>query len=83
MNSEILDIDATTAATVRENARRLGVSVDDYLKILLPPETEMALGGDSPDEAFERDMLEFGENIGQPNAYTGNYDRTDIYFDHD
>ena len=83
MNSEVLELEAKTAAAVRENARRLGISVDEYMKMLLPPETELALGGDSPDDAFERDMLEFGENVGQSNAYTGNYERSDIYFDHD
>jgi hypothetical protein len=81
MNTELIDIDPKTAAVVKENARRLGITVNDYLRLLLPPETEMALGGDEQEDTFEDDMHEFGSGSAQ-RSYGGTYDRADIYFDH-
>ena len=70
-----------TIALIERQAKTFGLSVDDYLRNLLPKnQNDLALKNDSPDGDFEADMLEFAENV---ETYQGSYSREDIYFDHD
>lgn len=83
MNNEPIEIEPEIAAVVRENARALGLSVNEYLSLLLPTETEMALSGEPQVDSFETDILSFGTGSKRGGSYVGSYDRADIYFDHD
>jgi hypothetical protein len=83
MNSALEQISPETAAMIEAQARRLGISADEYLRRLLPAsERDLALAADTTDEEFERDMILFAEGTDELPAYNGTYSREDIYFDH-
>ena len=70
-----------TLSLIETKARRLGLSLDDYLLRLLPADVkEVALRSGGQNDDFEADMAEFaGRTAGLPQALS----REDIYFDHD
>jgi hypothetical protein len=71
-----------TLEQIRPETLSLGLSMDEYLRRLLPPE-ELALKADANDDEFEKDMTIFAEGAENLPAYNGTYSREDIYFDHD
>jgi hypothetical protein len=78
MSLIIGQIKSETLELIEKQAEIFGLSVDDYLRSLLPKdENNLAL---KDEQTFESDMLEFAENT---ENYQGSYSREDIYFDHD
>ena len=73
-----------TLASIRVFAQNSGLSVDEYVRRLLPPrEQDMALKPDVRDDDIESDLIEFAEGTEHLSVYEGPYSREDIYFDHD
>ena len=84
MDPAIEHIRPETLAMIESRAEHLGISADEYIRGLLPPdEQEMALRSDDADDEFERDMAAFGEGVDIVPVYDGTYSREDIYADHD
>lgn len=84
MNIRLEQIKPETFALIKAQAAHLGLSVDDYLRRLLPThEQELALKSDAKDDEFEADMIAFAEGTDKLPIYIGTYSREDIYFDHD
>jgi hypothetical protein len=83
MSANIKQIKPETLAILERQAKIFGLSVDEYLRSLLPKtEKELSLEGDANDE-FEADMIAFAEGTETLSGYNGTYSREDIYFDHD
>jgi hypothetical protein len=82
MNATLEQIRPETLSLIETQAKHLGLSMDEYLRRLLPPE-ELALKADANDDEFEKDMTIFAEGAENLPAYNGTYSREDIYFDHD
>ncbi len=83
MNPTLEGINPETLAVIRSHAKSLGMSVDDYLRALLPSDQmELGLGPDGAVEDFEGDMAAFAESSDTV-APSGTYSREDIYSDHD
>jgi hypothetical protein len=80
MNAALEQIKPETLATIEAQAKAAGLSVDEYLRNLLP-QTEDFKPADN--EEFEADMLAFAEETKDLSTYNGTYSREDIYFDHD
>ena len=77
ISPEIFDI-------VVNEAGRLGLSVDEYLLVLMPKAAgELALEPIASDAEFETDMISLGDETPENGSYNGTYSREDIYFDHD
>ena len=84
MSTTLEQVKPETLARLESRARRGGLSVDDYLLSLLPPdEMDMSLRADARDDEFEADMVTFADETDRSNGYNGTYSREDIYFDHD
>jgi anti-sigma-K factor RskA len=84
MKSVTEHIKPETLALIRSQARRTGISVDEYVRGLLPgDEKELALRPTDADDDFETDMAAFAENKKDFSKYNGTYSRKDIYADHD
>ena len=84
MNSTLDEITPETIALIESQAKNLGLSVDDYLRRLLPAdEMELGLRLDAEDDDFEVDMAAFADTSADTPTYNSNYSREDIYFDHD
>ena len=84
MNPTLEDIKPETVALIESQAKYLGISVDEYLRRLLPTdEQELGLRSDAADDDFEDDMAAFAEDSDSSTGYNGTYPREDIYFDHD
>lgn len=83
MNTTLEQVKPETLAIIKLNAKQFGLSVDDYLRSLLPSnENDMSLkSGD--DNEFEADMIIFAEETDDSFTYNGTYSREDIFFDHD
>lgn len=82
MNAQ--QIKPETLAIIQRQAKAFGLSVDEYLRSLLPPnENDLSLKSGLNDEEFEADMLAFAEGTENHSSYQGAYSREDIYFDHD
>lgn len=82
MNAILKQIKPETIALIEANAARLGISVDDYLRRLLPTgEQELALKADAEDDEFEADMKSFSEGTENLPETNGTYSREDIYAD--
>ncbi len=78
-----INIKPETLVIIERQAKLFGLSVDDYLRALLPKtERELALGKDLKDE-FEADMKLFAGDTENRSNYNGNYSREDLYLDHD
>lgn len=75
------EIKSETLAILEKQAKIFGLSIDEYLRSLLP-KTEKELPLSSGDE-FETDMNAFAEGTENLSNYNGTYSREDIYFDHD
>lgn len=75
------EIKSETLEILEKQAKIFGLSVDEYLRNLLP-KTEKELPLSSGDE-FETDMIAFAEGTENLSNYNGTYSREDIYFDHD
>ena len=84
MNQTLEQIKPETVELLEKQAAKFGLSVDDYLRRLLPTgEQELALKADAKDSEFEADMIAFAEGTDDLPVYNGTYSREDIYFDHD
>ncbi len=84
MSATMEQIKPETIALIENQASHLGLSIDEYLRRLLPTgEQELALKGDANDDEFEADMIAFAEDTDDLPTYNGTYSREDIYFDHD
>ena len=81
MSTTIKEIRPETLKLIEDQAAALGLSVDEYLRQLLPNEQELALK--PADDEFENDMTLFAEGTEAPSPYNGSYSREDIYLDHD
>jgi hypothetical protein len=83
MNATTEQIKSETLEILEKQANIFGLSVDEYLRSLLPKtEKNLSLNGDADDE-FESDMIAFAEDSESVSNYSGTYSREDIYFDHD
>jgi hypothetical protein len=79
MNATIEQIKTETLEIIEKQANIFGLSVDEYLRSLLPKtEKNLSLNGDVNDE-FEADMIAFAENSEGVANYNGTYSREDIY----
>jgi hypothetical protein len=82
MSVNVEQIKPETLAIIERQAKLFGLSVDDYLRSLLPKtERELPLARVIYKD-FEEDMAVFAED-GTFSGYRGTYSREDIYFDHD
>ncbi len=82
MNATLEQIKPETLEILEKQAKMFDLTVDEYLRSLLPKtEKNLSLKGDANDE-FEEDMTAFAEGT-ENSAYQGTYSREDIYFDHD
>lgn len=78
-----VNINPETLVMIERQAKIFGLSVDEYLRSLLPKtEKDLSLAKDINDE-FEADMIAFAEDAEILSDYNGTYSREDIYFDHD
>lgn len=83
MSANIEQIKPETLTILEKQAKTFGLSIDEYLRSLLPKtEKELPLAKDANDE-FEADMIAFAEGTEKITNYDGTYSREDIYFDHD
>jgi hypothetical protein len=83
MNSTIEQIKPETLALIAEQAYQLDLSIDEYLRRLLPVnDNDLSLRSGADEQEFETDMLAFAEDT-TSSLYQGSYSREDIYFDHD
>ena len=82
MNATLEQIRPETLTLIETQAKHLGLSVDEYLRRLLPVE-ELALKADADGDEFESDMAVFAEGAENLPEYKGTYSREDTYFDHD
>ncbi len=77
------NIKPETLEFIRSLAENAGLSVDEYLRRLLPVnEQNLALRPDDIDE-LKNDLAAFAEGAKEDAVYEGTYSREDIYFDHD
>lgn len=84
MNTTIEQIKPDTLALIQKQAQTFGLSVDEYLKSILPKgENDLSLDAEKSDDEFESDMREFAEETENQTDYNGTYSREDLYFDHD
>ena len=83
MSLILQEIKSETLEILENQANMFGLSVDEYLRSLLPKTVKnLSLEGDLNDE-FEADMIAFAEETEIVSTYNGTYSREDIYFDHD
>ena len=81
MNTTVEQIKRETLDLLERQAKTFGMSVDEYLKSILPKgDNDLSLDAEKSDSEFENDMNEFAEN---QMDYKGTYSREDLYFDHD
>lgn len=72
-----------TLAIIERQAKLFGLSVDEYLRSLLPKtERELPLARVIYKD-FEEDMTVFAKDDETFSDYRGTYSREDIYFEHD
>ncbi len=84
MNATLEQIKPETIELLEKQAAKFGLSVDDYLRRLLPSdERELALKPNEKDNEFQNDMNAFTEGTENLSEYNGTYSREDIYFDRD
>ncbi len=67
-------------ALLETYARHSGMSVDDYVRSLLPSETDLGLAANGD---FDSDMESFADASEPITPYDGSYSRDDIYAQHD
>lgn len=83
MGTPVQNLSPETLALIEAQARERGISPDEYIRLLLPRDQELALGSDFDDLEFDADMAAFAEGTDSSAARLGTYAREDIYFDHD
>ncbi|MGH9948424.1 MAG: hypothetical protein ACRD6X_14695 [Pyrinomonadaceae bacterium] len=84
MNVSSENIAPETLATISDQAKIRGLSIDEYLRELIPQTVgETASKARFSDAEFELDMVSFAEESGHGTTYSGGYSRKDIYSDHD
>ncbi len=82
MNS-LLEITPETVALIESYAKRADMSVEEYLRSLLPSnEDDLGLSGETSVDDFDSDMESFAEASEAVTPYAGSYSREDIYADH-
>jgi hypothetical protein len=75
------DISAETAQALTAQAAAYGLTIDDYLKLLLGlNDHELAKNGALADEEVTASLQEFGEDVP---PLPRNFSRADIYFPED
>ncbi len=92
MPSGLEHVSPDVAAVIAANAQAAGLSVDEYLRLLMsPPRAGEDVTASSTPPGRRMTVAEFdafldelasGESP-EPSTYEGNYSREDIYFDHD
>lgn len=83
MGTAVKNLSPETLALIEAQARDRGISPDEYIRLLLPPEQELALSPDPGDVEFEADMVAFAEGTETLAVGRDAFTREDIYFDHD
>lgn len=79
--NQVLEISPETILKIESYARHTGVSVDEYVRSLLPShQTDLGLAADLNGD-FITDMEAFADG-GVQSPYSGSYSREDIYADH-
>ena len=82
MSANTEQIKPETLAILEKQAKIFGLTIDEYLRSLLPKtEKELPLSKDANDD-FEADMAAFAEGTEKISDYNGTYSREDIYLDH-
>ena len=82
MSANLEQIKPETLAILERQAKIFGLSIDEYLRSLLP-KTEKELPLAAGNDEFEADMIAFAEGTEPLSGYNSSYSREDIYFDHD
>lgn len=82
MSAALEQLKPETIAILENQAKTFGLSLDEYIRSLLP-KTGKSVKNGSKDDEFEADMLAFSEGTENLSTHRGTYSREDIYFDHD
>ena len=61
MNPTLEDIKPETLSLIESQAKYLGISVDEYLRRLLPATEPLGLKSEATDDDFERDIADFAD----------------------
>ncbi len=80
---QVLEMSSKTISLLESYAKRSGMSVDDYVRSLLPAETDLGLAANGSAYDFDIDMESFAETTEAMPSYNGSYSRDDIYAEHD
>ncbi len=87
MSQVLEEIKPETAEKLAAEAEARGLSIDEYLKSLLPPESNPQNGGKRPNEMsvaeINRVLDELSEGTEHLPPLPSNFSREDIYSDHD
>jgi hypothetical protein len=81
MNTILDQVTRETAEKIAEQADAHGLSVDEYLRILLGLNRRRT--ADTSAAEFESDLNAFSDGTEDLSPTTHTYSREDIYFDHD
>lgn len=80
--SQIVDISPETVELLESFARHSGLSVEEYLRTLLPTPNDLGLRAADNGSDFRRDMESLADDAEFSGSYAGTYSREDIYADH-
>jgi hypothetical protein len=83
MHAILENIKSETAELLAAQARRLGLSIDEYLKLLLGILNDGVEASATTPAEFEADLQSFSEGTEHLPPTPLTYSREDIYFDHD
>jgi len=80
MNAILEQIKPETIALIETQAAQSGLSIDEYLRRLLPTnEQNLAMKPEANDDEFEADMKSFSEGTENLPEHNGTYSREEIY----
>lgn len=80
--SQVLEISPETVSLVESYAKHSGMTVEEYVRSLLPAETDLGLAANGSGADFDSDMDSFAEAAEDLPIYQGSYSREEIYADH-
>jgi hypothetical protein len=80
--AQVLEISPETMALLESYARHSGMSVEDYLRSILPTETDLGLAANGSADDFDTDMESFADGT-EFVPHIGTYSREEIYAEHD
>jgi len=80
--SSVLEVSQETAVLIESYARHAGVSVEEYIRALMPSSGDLGLRANDIEADFDVDMASLADDSAQDFAYSGSYSREDIYADH-